>query len=153
MAGVNPNFDATAFEQGIRFAMQMGAPINVTDRATFRFARVSGAAAYPPGTRLDREGRPLDPRVQRLQTSTRADVQVDVAIEFSGSPDTTETPVGKFPAGSVVLTLFQADYERVRDAREVVIGGDEYTVAFRPPPLGLFNVGFQQIVVTPRDET
>lgn len=150
MAGTNPLFDATAFEEGIRFAMRMGAPINPADRATFRFPRTT---TYPEGTRLDREGRPLDPRVVRTEGTTRPDLQVDVAIEYGVPGNTDETPVGRFANGQVTVTLFQADYDQVKDAREIVIGQDTYIVAFHPPPLGLFNVGFQQIVAYAKDET
>ena len=154
MAGVNPGFDATAFTEGIRFAMEMGAPVTPTDRATFRFPKVT---SYPAGTRLDREGRPLNPNIPRTEGTVRPDIQVDVAIEYDAPSNTSgninQTAVGKFPLVGVVLTLFQEDYLIVKDAREVIIGGDTYIVDHRPPPLALFNVGFQQIVLLAKDET
>lgn len=151
MAGTNPAFNATAFEEGIRFAMKMGAPVKMENRVTFVFPR---ATSYPPGTRLDREGRPLDPTVRRIEAVDRPDIQVDCAVEFGDASGVTkETAVGRFAPTRVTLTLFEVDYERVKDAKEVRVGGDTYVVAYHPPPLALFNVGFQQMICHARDET
>lgn len=150
MAGTDPNFDALAAEAGIRFAMQLGAPVKPQDRATFVFAKT---LQYPPGTRLDQEGRPLDPRISpTTEASDRPDVQKDCAIEFSPA-DADEIPVGNFRPTKVTITMFEKDFEDVKDAREIRIGGDRYLVGYRPPPLALFNLGFQQIVAYALDET
>ena len=154
MAGSNPGFDAKAFEGGIRFAMQMGAPVKMENRVTFVFPKTT---SYPPGTRLDREGRPLDPRVPRTEAVSRPDIQVDCAVEFEDPRlpigGTQEIAVGRFTPTRLTLTLFETDYELVKEAKDVKVGGDTYVVAYHPPPLALFNVGFQQIVCHARDET
>lgn len=154
MAGTNPAFNATAFEQGIRFAMKMGAPVNMSDRATFIFPKTT---SYPAGTRLDREGRPLDPNIPRTEAASQPDIQIDCALEFDDARlpigGTQELPVGRFAPSRITLTCFATDYERVKAAREVRVGNDTYVVAYRPPPLALFNVGIQQIVMYAKDET
>jgi hypothetical protein len=150
VAGTNPSFDAKAFKDGIRFAMKMGAPTNLSDQATFIFPKTT---SYPKDTRLDREGRPLDPTVPRTEAVSRPDIQVDCAIEFPLIAGSEEIAVGRFTPTRMTITVFQEDYERIRDAKDVRVGGDLYQVAYHPPPLALFNVGFQQIVVHARDET
>lgn len=150
MAGTNPDFDAAAFRSGVRTAMQLGAPVKKSDRVTFIFKT---QPSYPPGTRLDQEGRPLDPRIAPIvEASLTGPLQVDCALEFTDA-SAEELPVGNFRPTKAVVTVFDTDYERVKNAKEVLIGGDRYIVGYKPPPLALFNVGIHQFVCFAVDET
>lgn len=148
MAGTNPNFDAAGFRAGIRLAMQMGAPVKESDRVTFVFKETK---TY--NVRTDPEGNPLDPFAQPVSTTVpRANTQVDCALEFSDAT-ADELPVGNFRPTKVVVTVFDTDYEVVKDAKELLIGGDRYLIGYERPPLGLFEVGMHQIVAFAIDES
>jgi hypothetical protein len=141
MAGSSPDFDPAAFRDGIRFAMRLGAPVNVEDRPTFRFRRTR---SYPPGTPLDQNGQPLDPTATPI-TVTPTPVQVDCAVEFSDvRPD--ELPAASLRPTKVVITLLDTDYELVKNATEVLLGGDRYLLMYRRPPMAIFDAGVHQII-------
>lgn len=156
MAGANPSFDAATFRDGILTAMRMGAPPEVSQRATFLFRR--GAQRYfrdgeeIPPPRLDQEGKPLDPTIRVESVPAREPLQTDCAVEFE-SATADEVPVGNFRPAKVVITLLEEEYEQVQDAIEVRLGGDVYVIGYQRPPMGLFQVGVRQFVAFARDET
>lgn len=135
MAGTNPEFDADAFRDGILFAMEMGLPVEVEDRPTFHFPPTT-THATGHGT-----GLPFDPSVD-YAADEPAPVQVDCAVAFFGGTGGGEaTALGHLASTRVEITLLSDEYEQVKGAYRVDIGGDVYRYQFTEPPVGLFNVG------------
>jgi hypothetical protein len=147
MAGTNPAFDATTFRDGIRFAMNMGLPSNVADRPTFYF---TSTVTYPLGTPLDENGVPFDPTVAPSVT-TPPFVRVPCAVETSIAL-ADELPVGMFRKAKATLTLLDQDYQLVKDATEVSLGGDRYVISDSEPPLGMFDVTIYRLICFGKDE-
>lgn len=147
MAGTNPAFDRTTFMDGILLAMNMGLPVDPAERPTFHFAPVK---VYPPGTRLDNEGTPFDLSVAPTY-NTPEDVQVPCAVEFSRA-DNEELPVGMFRRTKAVITLLDDQYEIVKDAIEVSLGGDKYIIGYMEPPIGMFEVTIYNMVCYGKEE-
>ena len=141
-------FDPDVFRTNIHLAMQMGLPQKTEDRPTFFFREVR---AFPPGTILDSEGSPLDPRIAPVVTETDP-VQVPCAVEFTADPSDNENLVGTFRDTKVTLTLLDVDYERVKDAIEVGIGRVRYNIGFMAPPLGLGQATVYQLHCFPKGE-
>lgn len=150
MAGTDARFNAGQFRDAIRFAMQMGAPNKTQDKATFLFKKTR---TWPPGTRLDQEGRPFDPTVTPVLTGKDPVVLDNVAVEFAPArPE--EVEVGNFRPTKVELTLLDEDWELVKDAIEVSLeGGDRYAISYEKPVNGLFEVDVHTFVAFARDES
>ena len=158
MAGTDPRFNKERFEEAVRFAMRMGAPTRPEDRAIFHFRT---ERVYPSGTRLDQEGKPLNSSVRAEYVRPDPITLEEVAIEFEqATPD--ELPVGVRIPTRVTITLLEDEYQIIKDraaegseefAHEVEIGGDRYRIAYRPPPVALFDSGVHQIVCYALEES
>lgn len=148
MAGTNEAFDAGTFRDSIRFAMTMGAPNAVNDRATFIFPKTR---TFPTGTSLDSEGEPFDPTIAPVIVQPPS-VQVPIAFEFKKEASPEEVPVGSFRNTRIEITILDEDYETIKEAEEVMLGGDTYLIAYVKPPLGLFDVTIYQMIAYARDE-
>lgn len=158
MAGTDSRFDSGRFNEAIRFAMGMGAPVRPEDRATFYFRR---KRTYPAGTRLDQEGKPLNSSVQAEYVEPDPLVLEHVAIESNvASPE--ELPVGARIPTRVVITMLADEYQQIKTraaegseefAYEVELGGDRYRIGYRPPPLALFDAGVHQLVCFAMEES
>lgn len=154
--GINSTFDATAFRNGIRFAMQMGAPPDVTRQATFvfpagarRYERAGVVLAAAP--RLDRDGRPFDPTVAVIVEPGRQ-VVVDCAVEITRA-DADEGPAGTFRHTKAMITVLDEQYALVKGCAELLFNGDKYVFGYEPEGLGLFSVGVNTMIFYARDET
>lgn len=141
-------FDPDVFRTNIHFAMQLGLPQKVEDRPTFYFREVR---EFPPGTILDSEGSPLDPRIAPVVTATDP-VQVPCAVEFSADRTDNENLVGTFRDTKVTLTLLDVDYEKVKNAIEVALGQTRYNISFSAPPIGLGQATVYQLFCFPKGE-
>jgi len=143
MAGTYAGFDATAFREGILFAMQMGSPPDPALRPRFVFP--AGVPTYEkngvPVTnpRLDRDGNPMDPDIELIQ-SPGTIVQVPCAVEITKA-DAEEVPVGNFRPTKALVTFLDSDYLQVKGCREMVYNGDRYGFSYVPEALGMFDVG------------
>lgn len=127
--------------------MEMGLPNATSERATFRW---NAASTYEAE---DVAHNPFDWTDDPVTETTHPDVQIPVAVEFSARPaGTIDTTVGQFDNARAVITLLDTDYESVRGADEVLLGGNSYTVDFWGPPMGLFEVTIYQVYVTATDE-
>lgn len=146
MVGTDPRFNAAAFRSAIKNTMRMAAPADVSDRATFRW-RPARTYTYD-----DPASRPYNWTATPVSETVPADVQVDVAVEFTGGSE-RQTALGQFDASKVTLTLLDEDYEQVRGADEVLLGGNTYEVDFVAPPIGLFDVTVYQVFCSARDES
>jgi hypothetical protein len=141
--GISVDFDSQGFRDAIHFAMEMGAAPDPTLRPTFIFKstvqsyRKNGVPV--PDPRLDRDGKPLDPDIEAVETSGNR-VQVDCAIEIIRA-DADELPVGNFRPTKAVVTLLDEEYAQVKGCREMVYDGDRYLFGYELEALGLFDVG------------
>lgn len=141
-------FNAAAFRDGVTFAMTMGLPQDTSQRATFYFQETT---SYPNGTALDSEGRPFDLTIEPTVTSP-APVQIPCAVEFVAAWDGS-SPVGVFESTKAVITILDTNWPAVEDAIEVSLGGDRYKIAYKEPPLGLFDVTVYRLRCEAIDET
>lgn len=150
MAGSDPRFDANAFRTNIRFAMTMGLPNTVAERATFRWTVVRTFA------KDDASGAPLDWGTTATTTVTNPDVQVECAVEF-GVAAAENTNVGTFDTSRAVITVLDEEFALLTVnnvlADRVLLGGNTYEVDYVGPPLGLFDVTVYQIYCKAPDES
>lgn len=158
MAGANSRFPTARFEEAIRFSMRMGAPTRPEDRATFHF---KPQRTYPPGTKLDQTGKPLNSSIRATYVRPDPLTLEEVAIEHERATP-QELPVGVKIPTRVVLTILDAEYQAIKDraaqggeefAFEVELGGDRYRIGYRTTPLALFDAGVHQIVCYAMDES
>ena len=156
MAGTNASFDATEFRDGIELAMTMSLPNEESLRATFHFPLTTsyvdqnGDPVINP--KVDQDGSPLDPSIRIVRTPSADPVQVPVAIEFAvATPQ--ELPVGQFEPTRATLTILDRHWPAVQDAHEVSLGGDRYVIAYRLPPIGIFEATIHQVQCYAKSET
>lgn len=158
MAGTYDRFPRQVVEDGIRFAMRMGAPNQVKDQATFHFR---AQRVYPPGTRLDQEGKPLNSSIRGEVVHPDPLVLEEVAVEHDDAAPGA-LPVGTKRPTKVTLTLLQGEYDLIKEraqeadeefAYEVSLGDDRYRIGYRKPPIGLFDMTVHQLVCYAMGET
>lgn len=145
MAGTNASFNADKFRTAIRFAMTMGAPPAAGDQLSFHWNPTATTAAVKDG-----EGVPFDPSAAITRT-TPPPVTKPCAVEFLDAAD-QPTPFGAVIPSKVTVILLDEDYDAVKDADYVVIGGDKYVRSHEPPSVGLFDVGVHEIVYIAENE-
>lgn len=146
MAGTNTSFNAAAFRNSIRFAMNMGTPPAGADQLTFFFnpTRVTSAVR-------DGEGVPFDPSAT-VTSTPRTPVRRPCAVEYLDASD-EPTAFGSVLPAKVRVTLLDEDFRAVRDADYIVVSGDRYLRHHVPPAFGLFDVGVYQMVFQAENET
>lgn len=146
MAGSSTGFNAAAFRAGIRFAMTMGAPPADADALKFHWNPTVTSSGV-----MDGDGVPFDPAAPVTRTQTKAPVSRPCAVEFIDAAGEV-TAFGVVVPSKVRVTLLDEDYQAVKDADYVVIGGDKYVRDEQPPSYGLFDVGVFQIVYVAENE-
>lgn len=134
MAGTSSQFNADTFREGIRFAMELGAPPDSAQQATFYFPN---ELVYVGES--DDNDIPFDPDIP-VTTSVPDPVQVPCAIQYFDDQGEL-TPFGTVTPARVEVTLLDEDYDEVAGASYVVIGGDKYVFRRVEPPSGLFDAG------------
>lgn len=145
MAGTSNSFKPAAFRAAIRSAMTMGAPPEADYQLKFYWNPSRTSAATKDG-----EGIPFDPAAP-ITSTTRDPVSVPCAVEYldaAGQP----SPFGAVVPSKVRVTLLDEDYEVVKTADYVVVGGDRYLRHHEPPSFGLFEAGVHQIVYVAENE-
>lgn len=145
MAGTNRDFDAQAFRDGVRFAMDMAAPVEAVDQATFYFPNV---LVY--NRPVDADNVPFDP-ASTVTSQPVTPVRVTCAIEYFDA-DGLPTNFGTVTPSKITITLLDEEYERVKSCSSVVVGGERYVYQRTEPPLGLFEVGLFTLHFTAEDE-
>lgn len=121
MAGNIPGFDADAFRDALRFAMDMGAPIDDAQKATFYFPKTATVAV---GGTADAEGVPYSPNTAVTKAPSKDPVKVSCGIEdAAGNADVTN--LGNFGDG-IIVTLLDTEYALVQGFEYVVYKGDRY---------------------------
>jgi hypothetical protein len=152
MAGSDSRFDAATFRTNIRFAMDMGLPVDPSERPTFHWKTIR---TY---THEDSASNPFSWESTPATETTFPDVQVSCAVTFGkGSEAEVNTNVGEINATSAVLTVLDEDYalltvDGVR-ANQVSLGGDLYEIEYVAPPTGLFDVTVYEIYCQAVDES
>jgi hypothetical protein len=117
MAGSDTGFDATEFRDAIHFAMLMGSPNQIADKATFKWTKVQTFNPQDPAHHPYRWNETV------LTDTTHADVTLDeVAVEYRAARTESGTDVGTFNALKAVMTMLDEDYVLVEGATEVTLG-------------------------------
>lgn len=150
MAGSNAGFDAAAFRTAIQFAMTMGMPEDAGEQGIFRWNPVPVAPWDPTGA--DTNNLPLDWAAEADSVTEHDPVTVPIAVEFTPAKG-DGTAMGRFDAGTVLITVLDADYADIIGANEVEFADAVYDIKFVAPPLGLFDVTIYQIYAQARDES
>lgn len=141
MAGNLPGFDPDEFRDALRFAMNMGAPPDAEQQATFVFPMIP-TSTVP----VDARGVPYAPGTPVSRTPSKDPVRVPCAIEDAAS-ESDETGFGSF-GQAIIVTLFDEDFEVVEGFEYVVVGGVRYDYARALVPRGLGPVGIYRLLCT-----
>ena len=155
MAGSNDSFDVVQVRDALLFAMRMGSPNRIEDKATFHFRQTrvwrDANNEIVENPRLDQDGNPFDGSLRHSVTTREPVVLDEVAVEFSiAKPE--ELEVGSFRATRVELTILDAYWQNISDAVEVALGGDRYYISYEKPVIGLFDLDVHQLVCYAKDE-
>ena len=146
----NPNFgagfDAAAFRDNIKSTMQMGSPNSSSEKVTFRWPVQKTYQG-----RTDPSGKPYSKNAVVLDESTNEDVQIDCAVEFIDRTS-VGSPIGEFNNPRVLITILDEDFEAVRTASTVLIGGNTYSIQYSRP-VGLFSVTVYELFAQAVDES
>lgn len=127
-------FNSQNFRDAIISTMQMGEAQDPAQRATFHFRPEREYSS------ADNAGNPYDLTSTPINESTKADVQVECAIEFvPRSTMSGGTAVGQFETPRAVISLLDPEYQQIKDATEVSLGEDLYEIDFVEPPVSLFD--------------
>lgn len=154
--GFNVAFPTDLFNNGIRFAMQMGMPVDPDKRPKFVFPSI-GKTYWRDGEQVptpvvDQDDRPLDPEIEmRMATPRTESVDCAWVVERAGSPG--EGPVGNFPQTRMVVTLLESDWAKVVGCSSVEYNGDVYIYDYEPENYGLFDAGVHTMIFISEDET
>lgn len=156
--GFDVDFDKEAFENGIRFSMQMGAPNDLDRQAVFIKKSTTvryflGSTEVFPGAdlRTDRDGKPLNPDV-RMEAGTDQEIPVDCAIEITKA-DADELPVGDFRPTKATVTVLDSDYLDIEGCQEMRYNADRYLFGYEPEADGMFDSGVHQLVFYAVDDS
>ena len=140
MAGTFPGGGADRFRDGIRFAMEMGAPPEEANQATFIFPPV---LEYVEGEKVDASGVPFSADVP-VREKRPDPVRVPCAVEFYDERG-QQSNLGDIHATRVKVLLLDEEYEKVKGCEAVLLGGDTYLYRYTTPPSGLFSVGIFEL--------
>ena len=139
-------FDAAAFRQAVKSTMQMGSPNSVAEKVTFRW---EVQRSYSGKT--DPSGKPYSLSSTIVDETTNDDVLIDCAVEYEDRTG-TGTPIGEFNNPRAVITVLDEDFDLVRTATKVLIGGNTYDIQYSRP-VGLFSVTVYEIFAQAVDES
>ena len=138
------NFPSSQVRQQVLATMQMGIPNDPDDRAVFYFKEDK---EYTQKT--SPSGIPYDKKASAVIDNTKAPVSdVMYAVEYvERNPDYRAT--GDYDNVRAVITMVDTEFEKVRGAVKVKLGGDSYEIGW-VKPLGLFDITVYQIsCITP----
>lgn len=144
-----PDFPQADFEAAIRGVMDMAAPNDPLQKATFRWKE------NREFVHADRAGRPLTLTSAPVSVESHPDVQVRCIISFQSSIGNNElfTPVAEFDRPRVVIQMFDDEYQLIKGSNEVLLGLNTYSIKYIEPPQGLFESGFWIIHAQAEDES
>lgn len=131
-------FPAARFRDAIRGVWEMGATPD-EQRVTFCWNPVT---TYPGAK--DSTGIAFDPAAQPV-TVQKPKVVIPCGVEYAqASGDATN--FGEIVASRIKITLFDEDYETIKESDYVELEGEKYTYHHDEPPYGLFQVGLHVLV-------
>ena len=138
------SFDADAVRESLRRTMVMGLPSEEDDQPTFYFEREVDWAKH------DREGSPWDWSTAPVSETQSAPSQVLCAVEFFsplGRQGAFYTEVGEFNPTTLVLTMFEDEFEEVYGFSRVTVGPSSQSWYFRffKPAMGLGALTVYQV--------
>lgn len=99
----------------------------------------------------DTKGIPFDPAATVVRV-TPDPLTVPCIVEYLDSVD-QPTPFGTVKPSKVKVTLFDEEYELVKNASHVVIDGDRYLRHNEPPAFALFDATMHVMIFTAENET
>lgn len=150
-------FSAAKFRQGIKFAMKMGLPGTESERVQFTWKPENTYAIQ------DHRSVPYDFTSSATSTVSAVDLPasltVPVAVEFFDSKSASgETPIGDFDISRLKITILDDEYALIIDQNlglpdGVTVDGNDYTVDYFAPPVGLFNVTVYTAYCSALDES
>lgn len=126
------DFPTEEFEAAIYAAMDMAMPDDEALRPTFRF---KAAKTFARG---DRGGRPLSLTATPISQKAEKEIQVPCLVTF-GNATEDETPMTQFNTAEASIMLFDREYQQVKEADDVLLGGARYEIRFVEPPTSLFD--------------
>lgn len=146
MAGSNSGFNSAAFRAGIQFVFTMAASPVAEEQVAFFFP---SQLVYNKS--VDTEDVPFDPAAT-VTSIPSVPVRVPCAVEYFDNEGNAGT-FGVITPSRVAVTLLDEDYQKIKGAIYVVIGGDRYNYRRTEPPSGLFDVGLYVLHFTAENET
>ena len=141
------SFDAAAFRDAIHFAMNMGLPDTPSERVTFRWKPERDYSIE------DKQGNPYDFAATPTSQVIKEDVLVPAAVEFASNRAEGGVSFGEFDNPRGIVTVLDEEYELVKPADQVILGGNTYFIRYWGPPMGLFPVTIYQCFITAVDES
>ena len=145
MAGNNPRFRPDLFREKIRYVFEMAKPPEADQQLWFHFTGTVNFAGPADGDSV-----PFDPD-EAITRTVRAPLQRPCDVEFTKASD-DPTAFGTIIPAKITVTLLDEDYDDVKEASFVVMGGDKYLRVYEPPSYGLFSVGLHTMVFVAENE-
>ena len=125
-----PDFNPDEVRAGLRLAMQVGLPVNAPDQPKFYFPiTTTGDGAHS----LDQAGVPFDP-AYRPARSVPVTKQVPCAVEYKDTSGVMAGWGNTVPA-SIIITLLDLDYAKVKGFAYILVGWTRYTNASTELPM------------------
>jgi hypothetical protein len=143
--GISFKFNADKFRNAIQFVFEMAAPPDTDIDLMFHFTDT-----ITPDAPYDGDLVPFDPAESFVRV-TPAPVRVPCDVEFISAGEET-TAFGSVIPSKLRVLLLDVDYEQVKTASFVVMGGDRYNRSHEEPGFGLFDVGLHTMVFVAEDE-
>lgn len=153
MAGVDTAFNQTEVEAALRFAMNMGMPVEIADRLTWHWNdsktyTIQDVNADPynwtasPVT--DVPGNPVQPG---------GSLQVLYALESTNASSsyTVDTSLGQFDPTKIAITLLDTEFQQIKTADYITMRLVTYDISFVAPPLALFSMPVWTVYAEARD--
>jgi hypothetical protein len=137
------------FRGGIHLAMEMGAPPDAENQATFTFP--SQLVYDSEEGAVDATGVPFDAEIPVRNRPRPSVTGVPCAVEYFDERGQA-TNFGSIHATRVLVTLLDEDFRKVEGCNAVILGGDKYLFRRMEPPSGLFDVGLFQLWFHAEDE-
>ena len=146
-------FDEAGFREAIRETMKMGMPESDAEKLRWWWY------ADREYDTVDEDDNPYD-WTQPADTGTPSSQEdpegdglvIDYAFDFNANSATEFTAVGPIDPSKIVVTIFDVDYHRIKDADYATIGDTRYRIRFDAAPYGLFGVTMHDIHLEAEDQ-
>lgn len=143
--GIAYQFNGPTFRNAIRFVFEMETSNDPNSAITFHFDDTVSFTGPRDGDDV-----PFDPRTPVVRTQ-HTTVRVPCDVEFQKAGD-EPTAFGVVVPAKVKVTLLDQDYEKIKGASYVTVGGDRYAYHYEQPDYALFDVGIHEILYTAENE-